>query len=212
MQKIFFAVLMITAVGVSTTPAQLIKNYGIKAGSTSTTQSWNWPAQSGVIANSEPQQGLDVGFFVEWFDLPALSAITEIHYTQKGSKENTNIMITDLQHPDGTGRFLSYSTRISYLTIPVLLKVRMNLGLFAPYLFAGPRFDYKLSSSSTSISYDPNKLDIGGTFGIGLDLAPILPSRFALEFRYSPTFQDCYSNNSLKVRNSSMEFLVALNF
>jgi hypothetical protein len=212
MKKMFIAVLTLLVIGFSISQSQLIRSYGVKAGIASTNQNWDWAPQSGVITNSTARQALDAGIFIEWLDIPLLSVVTEIHYIQKGSNVTTNIPITSRLSPDETGQFYSYSARINYLSIPLLAKIRMNLGLVMPYIFAGPRFDYYLSSSGTSLSSDFNKLDVGGTFGVGIELPSFLPIQVSAEARYSPNFQNSYSVQSVTVKNRSMEFLLVLSF
>jgi len=202
----------------STSNAQLIRDYGIKVGLASTNQNWNWSSETGVIANAKSRQGFEGGLFIEWLNIPFLSFITEVNYIEKGSKVSTNIMVRTSQNPDGTGQYFGYSTRINYLSIPILAKLRINEGILTPYILLGPRFDFKLSSSS-SYNNNPGPLyeyknnDLGGTFGIGVELRQILlPLHLGLEFRYSPSFQYCYSVKYLSVKNSSLEFLLVLSY
>jgi hypothetical protein len=212
MNKLLLVVLILSMVVFSISESQLIRAYGLKVGVASTNQNWDWSQQSGIKANSTVRQGFDAGVFVEWLDIPVLSVVTEIHYIQKGSEVTTNIAITTMEHPEGTGQFLSYSNRLNYLSMPLLAKVRMNWGLLTPYILAGPRFDYYLSGSGTFSSSDFKKLDIGGTFGVGVELVSILPINTGVEFRYSPSFQNSYSVPYLSIKNRSMEFLLVIIF
>ena len=202
----------------STSNAQLIRDYGIKIGVTSTNQNWNWSSETGVIANSKSRQGFDGSLFIEWLDIPFISLITEINYIQKGSEVTTNVMVTTAQNPDGAGQYYGYSTRINYLSIPILAKLRISGELLTPYILLGPRFDFKLSSNSSSDIgsapiYEYKNNDLGGTFGIGLELRQaLLPIHLGAEFRYSPSFQYCYSVKYLSVKNSSLEFLLVLSY
>jgi len=212
MKKIVFSFLTISILFCSSTYGQLIRDYGIKVGLASTNQNWIWPSQTFVTTSSTSRQGIDVGLFVQWFNIPMISALTELHYIQKGAKVTTNIPITTAQYPDGTGQYLSYTTRINYLSLPILAKLRISLGILTPYLLAGPRFDYNLSNSNTLYLNNFNKLDIGGTFGIGFELDKILPVHIGAEFCYSPTFQDSYSSQGLTAKNNSLEFLLVLSY
>ncbi len=210
MTKSILAVFVSLFVVHSMSESQLIRHCGLKAGIASTNQNWAWPAQASVSANSTSRLGVDVGAFVEWLDIPLFSVLTELHYIQKGSEATTNVPITTAQFPDGTGQFLSYSTRINYCSVPLLAKLRMNWGVFSPYVIAGPRFDLYLSNDGTFPSHDFNKLDVGGTLGIGVELPSVLPVQIGAELRYSPSFQDAYSVQSLTIRNRSLEILLVL--
>jgi hypothetical protein len=220
MKKRFFVVLTLLILGLSFSQSQLIRSYGIKAGVAITNQTWNWPSPSSITSTIS-HQSLDAGVFVEWLDIPMLSVVTEIHYIQKGADGVTDMeyvipsgstFYPDQTYPILAGQYFTYTPQIKYLSIPILLKLRTSLGLFSPYVLAGPRFDYYLSSSGTVLSTDFNKLNVGGTFGIGLELPSFLPVQIAAEARYSPDFQDCDSWQTISVRNQSFEFLVALSF
>jgi hypothetical protein len=197
---------------VSIGESQLIRTFGLKIGVASTNQTWDWTTQSGIVANSTAQQGFDAGVYAEWLDMPLLSISTEIHYIQKGSDVKTNIMVTTEDHPDGTGQFYRYSTRVSYLSIPVLAKLRLTWGSLTPFLLLGPRFDFYLSGNGPFSSRETNKDTFGGTIGGGVEIVSILPLRIGGEFRYSPTFQNSYSVQSVTTKNSSVEFLLVLSY
>jgi hypothetical protein len=225
MMKKLFIVLTLLLISISLSKAQVIRSYGLKAGVASTNQSWDW---TGVNITTSTHQSLDVGIFVEWLDNPFFNVVTEVHYLQKGANVATDIAIatanesfyyySDQTIPYLTGQDISYSTQIKYLSIPILAKLRVTWGLITPYILIGPRFDYYLSTNGTfppdyiGVPHDFNKLTIGGTFGIGIELPPFLPIQLAAEARYSPDFQDCYSYQTIAVRNRSMEFILALRF
>jgi Outer membrane protein beta-barrel domain len=211
MKKEIFTVLILLMMSFSTSESQLIRGYGLKIGVASTNQNWDFAAQTGIaVTSTTAHQGLIVGAFIEWLDIPLLSVVTEVQYIRKGSNVMTNLHISTMELPDGNGQFLSYSTRINYLSVPLLAKFRQNGGLWSPYIVAGPRFDYCISSSGVFSTADFNKINIGGTFGIGAESASILPIQLGLEFRYSPDFQNSYSVQGITIKNRSMEFLLVL--
>jgi opacity protein-like surface antigen len=211
MKKIIFAVLTLSVIGFSISESQLIRGYGIKVGVASTSQNWEWAPTVGVTAASTAaHQSLEVGTFIEWLDIPLFSVLTEIQYIRKGSDVTTNVPMTTIENPDGNGQFISYSTEISYLSVPILAKLRMNGGLLSPYIVAGPRFDFCLTSSGAFSKSDLKTMNVGGTFGVGVESASILPIQVGLEFRYSPDSQASYSTPSLTVKNRSLELLLVL--
>jgi hypothetical protein len=67
-----------------------------------------------------------------------------------------------------------------------------------------------------------DRFDIGATMGVGVGVLSISQVHFGAEFRYSPSFTNIYSVSSLtvgdgtvselKVRNSSLEFLVVMSY
>ena len=208
--------LLILIFDMSTSNAQLIRSYGIKAGFTSANQNWDWLQGTGVTYNSKSRVGADAGLFIEWLNIPFISFITEVDYIQKGSEVNTNIPITTAQNPDGLGQYYGFSTRINYLSVPILVKLRLYGKLLTPYILFGPRFDFKLSGSSNLNGNSSSNIfksnDVGGTFGIGFDFKHVLPFHIGAEFRYSPSFRYCYSVKYLSVKNSSLEFLMVLSY
>ena len=219
-----FSVLFLLFISFSTIHAQLIRGYGIKAGLTSANQTVNW---ADWITNTKARQGIDAGIFVEWLNIPFISILTEVHLIQKGSDVTTNFQITTVEFPNGipissiknsdlSVKYYGYSTKINYLSIPILAKLRISEGLLVPYILAGPRFDFKLSDNISTnagrsfINYKNN--DIGGIFGVGAQLASIIPIHIGAELRYSPSFQYCFSEKYFSVKNSSLEFPLVLSY
>jgi hypothetical protein len=97
--------------------------------------------------------------------------------------------------------------------VPILAKLRISGPLLTPYIIAGPRIDYYLSGGGENLLVnDFKKINIGGTFDVGVESASILPIQMGLEFRYSPDFQDSYSDLGKTIKNRSMEFLLVLGF
>jgi hypothetical protein len=211
MKKIIFAVLTLSVIGFSISESQLIRGYGIKVGVASTSQNWDWAPTAGVTtASTATHQSLEIGAFIEWLDIPLFSVVTEVQYIRKGSDATTNVSMTPIENPGGNGQIISYSTKISYLSVPILAKLRMNGGLLSPYIVAGPRFDFCLTSSGAFSSSDLKTVNVGGTFGAGVESASILPIQVGLEFRYSPDSQASYSSPSLTIKNRSLELLLVL--
>lgn len=81
--------------------------------------------------------GFHAGLFTEWFDYNNLSLTTGINYEQKGTS------YTAISYDD-FGRNLgeqTLSSRLDYLSIPILAKYTIQLGEKSVYILAGPRFD-----------------------------------------------------------------------
>jgi hypothetical protein len=105
---------------------------------------------------------------------------------------------------------------LEYVSIPVLAKLRLRILPLETYFLAGPRVDFLVSRNAGVTSfYDKfRKFDIGGTFGVGLELHQLLPIDLTTEFRYSPNFNDSFNGNffgrPLKVKNKSFELLLGV--
>jgi hypothetical protein len=102
---------------------------------------------------------------------------------------------------------------VDYLSVPVLAKVRLSFPAITPYLIAGPRADLLLSKKGDGFDAVIDKFkstDVGGTFGLGVELHTLLPVGLLAEIRYNPSFRDAFKNEFLSVRNHSFDFLVGL--
>lgn len=199
----------------SKSESQLIRGYGIKVGMATTNQQWNYASYTSIIVNSSPRQGIDAGIFAEWFDIPIISLLTEVHYIQKGADSKTNILVSTSDDPNDPGHNYTFSSKVDYLSVPMLAKIRLDAIILTPYILIGPRFDFYLKNRSDGIGVNLNnskKIDIGGTLGFGFELSSILPINLGAEFRYNPNFKDSYSVSYLTVNNRSWELLLVLSY
>jgi hypothetical protein len=193
----------------STTHAQLVRSYGIRLGTVAANQSWKY-ADTPELTTSE-RWGITGGVYIELLDLPLVSVIGEIQYTQKGMR--FSVPVTTEAQPYGTGQFITESPKVDYLSVPVLAKVRLSFPAITPYLIAGPRADLLLSKKGDGFDAVVDKFkstDVGGTFGLGVELHTLLPVGLLAEIRYNPSFRDAFKNEFLSVRNHSFDFLVGL--
>ena len=196
----------------SVAEAQLVHSFGLKVGASATSEDWQYAANIGSI-DAKTRWGIDVGTFVEWFNIPVWSLSSEIHYIQKGFK--VQLAVTTPESPDGNGSVLTLSPRVDYLSIPILAKCRLELGLSTLYVIAGPRIDFFLSSEDDGFGDVISKFkstEYGVTIGLGFLATSMGPLGLGAEIRYSPTLQDSYSTNLLSVRNRSLEMLLVLNY
>lgn len=188
---------------------QLVRGWGVKVGAVTATESWDYTVNINFPADR--RWGLDVGAFIEFLDVPLISVLGEVHYIQKGFSQT--LPVTTAAQPDGTGEYITMKPRVDYISIPVLAKVRFDLGLISPYVIAGPRFDFLVGKDPQG--YDAvldnfKSGDVGISVGAGTEvLLPILPPLLA-EFRYSPSFSEAYNSNALTVKNESFELLLGV--
>lgn len=202
-------ILLILACGFiySTSISQHIRSYGIKAGYASASQNWDY-GNLGVHLPLEHRPAVSVGAYVEWLDLPVVSLSTEIFYCRKGMK--MSIPITTETQPDGTGEYYYFTPYNDYLSIPVLAKARLSGTVISPYIIAGPRADFLLSTSdygSGFLSNDFKSVNFGMTLGAGTEFNVGGPAMFGVEFRYNPNLTATYSNRGLTVKNNTFELL-----
>ncbi len=97
--------------------------------------------------------GLCAGIFLELNLARVLTIQPEVLYTVKGAEA-------------GMGKL-----RFDYIEIPVLLKLRIPVGSFHPFVFAGPAFGYNLKAVLDGIKIkDMPRADYGAVLGGGLQM------------------------------------------
>ena len=181
-------VLILLFVFVSTSSSQSINRIGIKGGVTYSSWSYDSPDRFELTY----RRGIDLGIFTEWSNEWDFRFVNEVHYIQKG-------ISSIIRNSQDIYRF-SY---LEYLSIPFLVKYRINSSSFSPALFVGPRIDYLLSFDS-DLRESYRKYDIGVIIGLGIDLN----STFGLEARYNIGFSNVYSTPIENVQNRSLELLL----
>jgi hypothetical protein len=190
--------------------AQLIKSYGFKLALTSASQNieystppWAWWTGSKTSAKI----GFNIAAFAEWFDYPFFSVVSQIEYANRG----THLVY---QLPGGTG---STDGSVNYLSIPILAKVVVPMGVVSPYFLVGPRADFLVGYHEFAVLLSGNptyqdllyndfkKVVVGGSIGVGVQFGSLLPVNALVELRYNIDFIDSYDKNNLKVRNNAID-------
>lgn len=195
----------------SDTHAQLLRGFGLKAGAVSANQSWNYTSITSLP--TDDRWGISVAGFLEFFDLPYLSAVLEFQYTQKGMSQT--IPVYTQSNPEVVAYFMTKRPRVDYFSIPVLAKVRFSTPFATPYLMAGPRWDFLMSTKGDGFDAVTDKFkksDFGATFGIGVEVPDLLPFDILAEFRYNSSLRDAFNNGFLAVRNRSFDMLLGVRF
>jgi hypothetical protein len=192
----------------STSQAQLISGYGVKLGMSYANQNFDYTDKD-LKLDTKYLSGTGAGVFVEWLKLPLVGVTTEVLYVQKGMK--VTAVKTTANDPSGVGT-IEVNNRVSYLSIPVLAKLKFGGMLIAPYVVAGPRFDVLLSyDSEEKVVYDNFKSTVvGGDIGVGGEFSFILPVALSAELRYSTDFDNSYESDLLKVNNKAFLLLLGL--
>jgi hypothetical protein len=202
--SLFSVILMLSVTAPSFSQVRV---YGLKLGAVNATQSWAYTAQIPVPTTN--RWGVDIGAYIEWFDMSPVSLVTEMHFTERGVSEK--LVETTPEFPEGTGNVFLVSDEVDYLSVPILLKGRCDIGPADLYLLAGPRIDLRLGSRGGVVFAHFRDVSYGPTFGAGVLLHGILSGRaLGLEYRVSPVFGSEYSTPALEVTSASMEFLLTL--
>jgi hypothetical protein len=208
--QIIFVICLVLLIS-TVTQSQFIRGYGFKVGAVSANQTYDY----NIVFDFSPDNrwGFDVGAFVELLDIPYISVLGELHYIQKGFSEK--FQETSPDDPAGTGRYITLKPRADYFSIPVLAKIRFELGPIVPYIIGGPRFDFLVGKEADGFEAVIDHLksaDVGISVGGGVEVK--LPAGPAIlgEIRYSPDFTNAFKSSTLTVKNQSVELLVGVMF
>lgn len=204
-------IILLTLLIQATSHSQAIRNIGVKLGGVAANQSWTYSSIPSLP--TERRWGIDVGVFIEWFNMPVFSLSSELHFIQRGMK--LSLPTITPQDPERTGQLVTRSPRLDYLSLPLLAKASLNDGVFSPYVVAGPRVDFLLQTKGEGFQavFDKfEKVEFGVSVGAGIDLHAFDKVNLGFEFRFSPSLKDGYSTQFLSVRNTSMEFLIVAGF
>ncbi len=211
--KVFVALMVFFIVhGISISDAQqLIRAYGLQAGYVKAEQRWDYTQQSGLNASGiGPIWGFDAGAFAEFFHFPNFSLLTEVNYTQKG--RTLTVMGTEIaNNPQGyidVGP-QEIKQRFEYISIPVLAKLRIDVPTLAPFIAAGPSFEYLISSPYSDVF---NKAEFGLMFSAGVEFFLGVTPKLLAECRYSLSLTNTYKNEFVTVDNRVLEFLLGVAF
>lgn len=179
--------------------SQFLRSYGVKVAYTSASQGLSYPFDVPgwwVSSQTSAISGLNIAAFAEWLDLHHLSFISQIEYDQHGA----NLQYTINGEPASTRGSLSY------LSVPILAKIKIPTGSVSPYVIAGPRADFLLSYTDFQIQprtypvYSKfKKWMLGGSMGVGLETGALLPANLLVELRYNWDFSDSYSDGFVKI-------------
>ena len=185
------------------THAQYFTGMGIKGGLVRATQTWDYTFLPSP-ANWH-RSGIDVGIFTElrFEGANVTSILAELHYIQKG-------MSTAVQDTTQPGTYIAVKTSADYLSIPVLLKFRLEKNRITPFAYVGPRLDILIRKPEAQGSY--NIIDFGGSIGGGFEFYSMSPVSISLEARFSPDFSGAYQDDYLTIKNKSLEFLLGVRF
>jgi Outer membrane protein beta-barrel domain len=202
--------------------SQLIRNLGIKAGVMSANQSWNYPSQYNLNFNFKDRSSFNIGFFAEWLNNDHISIISELFYVQKGFVDKETFGVIDHVtfpspvQPIIRDTVITWEPKIDYLSIPLMIKYRTDIGNISPYVIMGPRIDILLHANSGGYYDVINNLtsvDYGINIGGGIESSILFGRIVGLEFQYNLSLRNVYEqNNLIIIINRSMQFLLFITF
>ena len=205
--RVLLTLVVLLLICSSVVQGEMLKGFGFKTGIAIANQNFDYTAP-GLSLDTKNRQGFDFGGFVEWFNPPHLSVLTEAHYIQKGMK--LDVEKVTYFHPDQIGT-VTYDYRVDYLSVSALVKFTLEGKLISPYLITGPRFDFLLGNNTEGSDelYDNFKSTVfGGDIGIGAEFDIIDLGTILSELRYSYDFSKAYKTDFLQVKNRSFQILL----
>ncbi len=190
----------------------IIKGYGVQVGIVSASQNFKGEAFPMADESLKRRIGFVAGAYLEWLNLPYISAVTEIEYMQKGM--GMEVVVTGQAGPEPLGKYTDYS-RLDYLSVPVYGKISLPAGIGTPYFIAGPRFDYLLDYNSEFLGIIYNefrKTAWGGMVGVGFAPHLSILIKSSVELRYNFDFTDSYKPAGREAKNNTFDVRVGIPF
>lgn len=186
--------------------SQPIRGYGVKVALTSANQT------IGPLETNR-RKGFNVAGYVEWLTIPYFSVLTQMEYVQRGM--TVDFVVTGPFGPEPIGR-LTMDNRVDYLSISVLLKIALPSITVRPFAMAGPRIDFPIGHRTDDDElgevYDKFKTIFGGSVGVGVETAALLPVTITFEARYNIDFSDSYVGPAIAIRNNAFDFWLGVGF
>ncbi len=216
MRRILFTIVLVVIHTPILANAQTLVSRGVIGGYTVSEHAYDGDAP---MENSQQlRAGFHIGGYVEWFDLPYLSLLIPIMYTEKGAEYK--IQVVDEANPLGTGEFLIDDARLVYLSVGAYGKLSLPILTHALYTVAGPRIDFLLERDERSgfrDLYDKfRRVTYGGTIGGGVELNLLTGIKTFIEVRYNVDFNDSVEIRSdelnYTVRNESIDISLGLGY
>ncbi|PID59258.1 MAG: hypothetical protein CR986_06520 [Ignavibacteriae bacterium] len=208
MKKLLFILFILVP---SLTYSQIIKDVGLKIGGTLSAQQWESTSLSNQIKfNTDLMAGFNAGIFFQSQDYSIFNILFEVNFIQKSTAKDNIINIINL--PDGIAE--DWNVNLNYLNLAIMLKPKINLGIFAPYVMVGPEVDMELSKSTETpkVFYDEFKKTRPGLrmgFGSEINLGTL---RLLAEFVYDSEFDTLYDKNEIELDTYSYDIRFGIFF
>lgn len=203
--------------------AQLLKGFGVKVGSNSSNTSFAYTVAElqNLEVDTDRRIGVNLAAFAEWINTPAFSIVTQVEYVERG-------FIQKIKITDEFGELLGIAeatSQLNYVSLPILLKLRLPQSKLAPYVIFGPRFDWLVDhvdanfeseiagdfpSSPFTDFFDTRSW--GATMGAGLTPIKFGETALLVEARYNLDLKDSVALETLRAKNNAVEVWLGLAF
>lgn len=209
------AFILVLFLFVATANAQLIRTFGIHAAFA------NANVNTDILSDQfKSRPGYNLGVAAEWMNYDYFSLNSELNYCQKGFREETmetNDMGEVVQTVEAT-------SKVDYISIPILAKFRYPDLSVNPFISVGPRFDFLVAKkpgtfnfSQTAIESDfvngYSKFAFGASFAAGIEIPDVLPVIIKTEIRYNIDFTDSLPDNDyMAMNNESFDLWLGILF
>jgi hypothetical protein len=207
----FFVALSLLPISVQ---AQLLKGYGAKVGINSATSKIDLTlagSENSEIAGKR-RAGINAALFVEGLKLSFVSVLAQVEYAQRGFVEEQQETGLNGENLD----IVRASSRLDYVSLPVLIKLQPSVKSVSPFVIFGPRFDFlvnreagKYRFTSVTIASSSSELfndhAFGGTVGVGLAASKFWAVPVFVEVRYNFDFTDNIDLETLRAKNNAVD-------
>lgn len=187
-------------------------SFGVLGGVNRSSFDFNYTEVPGLF-DPDARLGLRLGGFAEY-------QVSELFAVQSGVDYNERGYETDLfvapEYGGTEGSTETFSPYIQYLSVPLMLKARPEMGRVDPFVMAGPRFDIRVGNSGDDEwgdLYDGFKdtqwgMSIGG--GAEVAVTPHLSVIFGVLYNFD--FDDAYKTELLTIKRESLDFVTGIRF
>ncbi|NUO79802.1 outer membrane beta-barrel protein [candidate division KSB1 bacterium] len=212
--------------------AQLLKGAGVKIGvnSSNTRITYTRADLQDLKIGTGRRTGINIAGYAEWLTTPVFSIVTQVEYAQRGFSEEAVITLPDNPEPVATAEA---NSRLDYVSLPVLVKLRLPHANAGPYLILGPRMDFLVNRVAGEFDFSPyvNQLGslvkesatsgwvdffadryLGGTAGVGFASARLAGMLVQLEMRYNFDVADNAEIDLFEAKNRALDLWLGVQF
>jgi hypothetical protein len=215
MKTRFLALFMMVCLCPVFVNAQIVSHYGVKAAFTRSTLDIEE-----FVDFSDWRSGLNLAVYAEHDICDFLALDLQLEYTQKGyimEQVETDEMGMRIQD-------VSANTRLDYLSIPLLVKIKYPHEKATPFIAFGPRFDYLINTAKGEFEFTNNTMTddfadylkdsaIGASISGGVQIPTARKCDVILEFRYNLDFTDSADAPlEYEVKNKSWDIWLGIAF
>ncbi len=122
--------------------SQVISTYGFKIGVTASNPNFEYDPSLNItnIPVDKTRISPNIGIYLRLFDLEMIDFETQLTYLQKGGEDKMEVKT--LNHPEGTGEFLTFDLQFDYLQFQLGLRPKYRMSKIEFYSYLGGSFDY----------------------------------------------------------------------